>query len=152
MINITTGLNPNYPNPPAWGISLYINGKESPVLVLVRGVEYTFNIMASEEHPVYITGKPFFLSFSLPLISQRDVTAVESFFPSITDRFMQFRSVCFLATFSGESNYVASAVQLRGLCKSSSGEAPSAGAEEVLSCLRVFPEDVWSLQDCRACT
>ncbi|GAQ87169.1 DOMON domain containing protein [Klebsormidium nitens] len=55
VLNITTGLNPNYPNPPAWGISLYINGKESPVLVVVRGVEYTFNIMATEEHPVYIT-------------------------------------------------------------------------------------------------
>jgi hypothetical protein len=71
VINITTGLNPNYPNPPAWGISLYINGKESPVLVVVRGVEYTFNIMASEEHPVYITGEPFLVSQS-SLVTAKD--------------------------------------------------------------------------------
>jgi hypothetical protein len=34
--------NPNYPNPPGWGVSYHINGMESPVLSLTRGTAYTF--------------------------------------------------------------------------------------------------------------
>lgn len=47
--------NKNYPNPPAWGYSLWVNGQESPVLVVERGKTYTFNVAAGPTHPVYIT-------------------------------------------------------------------------------------------------
>lgn len=53
--NITIGSNKNYPNPPAWGYSLWVNGQESPVLVVERGKTYTFNVAAGPTHPVYIT-------------------------------------------------------------------------------------------------
>jgi hypothetical protein len=52
---VTTGNNPNYPNPPAWGISYHVNGKESPVIVVTRGIEVTFDIRAGTTHPLYIT-------------------------------------------------------------------------------------------------
>ncbi len=39
---VVTGPNPNYPNPPAWGLSYHVNGQESPLLEVVRGTEYTF--------------------------------------------------------------------------------------------------------------
>ncbi|EGD82815.1 hypothetical protein PTSG_03465 [Salpingoeca rosetta] len=52
---VTTGTNLNYPNPPAWGISYWINGMESPLLRVFRGVEYTFTIKATSQHPLYIT-------------------------------------------------------------------------------------------------
>ena len=39
---VVTGPNPNYPNPPAWGLSYHVNGVESPLLEVVRGTEYTF--------------------------------------------------------------------------------------------------------------
>ncbi|KNC55022.1 uncharacterized protein AMSG_12372 [Thecamonas trahens ATCC 50062] len=54
-IEVKLGNNPNYPNPPAWGISYHLNGIESPVLYVVRGTEYTFRVMASSDHPLYIT-------------------------------------------------------------------------------------------------
>lgn len=53
--DIVTGDNPNYPNPPGWGISYHINGKESPVLKVVRGNTYTFKVMAGPNHPLYLT-------------------------------------------------------------------------------------------------
>jgi hypothetical protein len=43
-----------YPNPPAWGVSWRFDGIESPVLVLQRGVKYTFVIAATPLHPFYI--------------------------------------------------------------------------------------------------
>jgi len=49
------GTNKNYPNPPGWGLSLHVNGFETPVLRVVRGVPYNFTIEAGETHPVYIT-------------------------------------------------------------------------------------------------
>ncbi len=49
------GTNKNYPNPPGWGLSLHVNGFETPVLRVVRGVAYNFTIQAGETHPVYIT-------------------------------------------------------------------------------------------------
>jgi len=52
---ITTGPNQNYPNPPAWGLSYHINGKESPIIKVVRGRKYTFSIQAAADHPFYIT-------------------------------------------------------------------------------------------------
>lgn len=52
---ITTGTNKNYPNPPAWGLSLWVNNMESPILVVRRGIPYTFKIEAGISHPVYIT-------------------------------------------------------------------------------------------------
>lgn len=52
---VATGPNPNYPNPDRWGLSYHINGEESPVLLLKRGVEYTFVITAGEFHPFYLT-------------------------------------------------------------------------------------------------
>eukprot|EP00056_Hartaetosiga_gracilis_P007795 m.112213 g.112213 ORF g.112213 m.112213 type:complete len:838 (+) comp12779_c1_seq2:605-3118(+) len=52
---VTTGTNYNYPNPPAWGLSYHINNFESPVLRVQRGVEYTFVIKATNQHPLYIT-------------------------------------------------------------------------------------------------
>lgn len=52
---ITIGSNKNYPNPPGWGYSLWVNGRESPVLVARRGTTYTFTIAAGPTHPVYIT-------------------------------------------------------------------------------------------------
>ncbi|BDA51080.1 probable cytochrome b561, DM13 and DOMON domain-containing protein [Coccomyxa sp. Obi] len=55
MIEITTGTNKNYPNPPAWGLSLHVNGLETPVVRVSRGVPYTFVIKAGETHPIYIT-------------------------------------------------------------------------------------------------
>jgi len=45
--DFTIGPNPNYPNPPAWGISYHVNGLETPVLQLHRGVNYTFNVKVS---------------------------------------------------------------------------------------------------------
>ena len=39
---VVTGPNPNYPNPPAWGLSYHVNGVESPLLEVVRGTEYEF--------------------------------------------------------------------------------------------------------------
>jgi len=53
--DVTIGTNENYPNPPAWGLSLWVNDEESPVLVVRRGTPYTFNIEAGPTHPVYIT-------------------------------------------------------------------------------------------------
>jgi hypothetical protein len=53
--NVTLGSNKLYPNPPAWGYSLWVNKKESPVLVVRRGTMYTFNVAAGPTHPVYIT-------------------------------------------------------------------------------------------------
>lgn len=47
--------NPNYPNPPGWGISFHINDYETPVLKIKRGSTYTFNVMAGATHPLYIT-------------------------------------------------------------------------------------------------
>lgn len=52
---VTTGPSPNYPNPPAWGLSYHINGKESPVIVVRRGIEVTFDVRAGTTHPLYIT-------------------------------------------------------------------------------------------------
>ncbi|KAJ3213713.1 hypothetical protein HDU67_002554 [Dinochytrium kinnereticum] len=54
-LTITLGPNPNYPNPPAWGVSYRINGLESPVLQVRRNVEYTFMIKSGIDHPFYIT-------------------------------------------------------------------------------------------------
>jgi len=53
--DITTGPNPNYPNPPGWGLSYYVNGVESPTIVVNRGDVLTFKVMASSSHPLYIT-------------------------------------------------------------------------------------------------
>lgn len=53
--DITIGPNPNYPNPPGWGISYYVNGVESPTIVVKRGDVLIFNVMATESHPLYIT-------------------------------------------------------------------------------------------------
>lgn len=55
VFNVTTGTNANYPNPPAWGLSYHVNGYETPVLEVERGMEYTFNVMAGPTHPLYIT-------------------------------------------------------------------------------------------------
>jgi hypothetical protein len=52
---VLTGPNPNYPNPDSWGLSYHINDEESPVLLLERGVEYTFLIQAGASHPFYLT-------------------------------------------------------------------------------------------------
>lgn len=52
---VTTAPNPNYPNPPGWGISYHLNGAESPVLLLKRGTTYTFTIKGGLTHPFYIT-------------------------------------------------------------------------------------------------
>lgn len=49
------GSNKNYPNPPGWGLSFHLNGFETPVLRMVRGVPYNFTVMAGETHPLYIT-------------------------------------------------------------------------------------------------
>ncbi|KAJ3225282.1 hypothetical protein HDU81_008039 [Chytriomyces hyalinus] len=51
----TTGPNPNYPNPPGWGLSFYVNGVESPILQVTRGVTYTFIVKAGDMHPLYLT-------------------------------------------------------------------------------------------------
>ncbi|KAJ3230977.1 hypothetical protein HDU78_007973 [Chytriomyces hyalinus] len=51
----TTGPNPNYPNPPGWGLSFYVNGVESPTLQVTRGVTYTFIVKAGDMHPLYLT-------------------------------------------------------------------------------------------------
>ncbi|KAJ3025634.1 UNVERIFIED_CONTAM: hypothetical protein HDU68_006918 [Siphonaria sp. JEL0065] len=53
-LQITLGPNPNYPNPPGWGTSFYVNGIESPVIHVVRGVSYTFSVH-STTHPLYLT-------------------------------------------------------------------------------------------------
>ncbi len=55
VFNVTIGTNKNYPNPPAWGLSLHINNFETPVVVVRRGTTYTFNVEAGPTHPVYIT-------------------------------------------------------------------------------------------------
>ena len=52
---VTIGTNANYPNPPAWGLSLWVNEHESPVLVVRRGETYTFQIEAGPSHPIYVT-------------------------------------------------------------------------------------------------
>lgn len=39
-IEVTEGTNPNYPNPPAWGISYYLNDMESPVLEVSRVIQW----------------------------------------------------------------------------------------------------------------
>ena len=52
---IITGTNKNYPNPPAWGLSLWVNNNESPVLVVQRNATYTFVAEAGETQPIYIT-------------------------------------------------------------------------------------------------
>ncbi|KAG2491154.1 hypothetical protein HYH03_010595 [Edaphochlamys debaryana] len=54
-ITVTQGPNPNYPNPPAWGLSYHLDGLETPVLKLFRDVTYTFNIQAGNTHPLYLT-------------------------------------------------------------------------------------------------
>ena len=51
---VTLGANPNYPNPPAWGVSYKVNGLESPTLVVVRGVRYRFYVGAGASHPLYV--------------------------------------------------------------------------------------------------
>lgn len=65
-LEITTGPNPNYPNPPGWGLSYYVNGVESPVIVVNRGQEYTFVIKASSAHPLYITSSQIGGKAALP--------------------------------------------------------------------------------------
>ncbi len=45
--DVTLAANPNYPNPPGWGVSYYINTLESAVLEVYRGVNYTFNVTVS---------------------------------------------------------------------------------------------------------
>lgn len=47
--------NPNYPNPPAWGLGYYVNGLESPAVYVRRGTEYTLEAAGGPTHPVYIT-------------------------------------------------------------------------------------------------
>ncbi|KAG2439762.1 hypothetical protein HYH02_010639 [Chlamydomonas schloesseri] len=54
-IVVTQGTNPNYPNPPAWGLSYHLAGLETPVLTLLRGVTYTFSVRAGPTHPLYFT-------------------------------------------------------------------------------------------------
>eukprot|EP00877_Chromochloris_zofingiensis_P010198 jgi/Chrzof1/5431/Cz16g02220.t1 len=53
--DVITAENPNYPNPPAWGISYHLNGKETPVIRVIRENTYTFRVMAGPTHPFYIT-------------------------------------------------------------------------------------------------
>jgi hypothetical protein len=55
VFDVTLAKSPNYPNPPGWGVSYWINGAESPVLVVERWVEYTFVVAAGPTHPLYIT-------------------------------------------------------------------------------------------------
>mmetsp|Transcript_34381 Transcript_34381/g.87919 ORF Transcript_34381/g.87919 Transcript_34381/m.87919 type:complete len:1120 (-) Transcript_34381:76-3435(-) len=55
MFNVDTGINPNYPNPPAWGLSYRMNGLETPVIVFKPGQELVFNVAAGPAHPLYIT-------------------------------------------------------------------------------------------------
>ena len=55
MFEIVTGENLHYPNPPGWGLSYHVNGKESPVLKVKRGTTYTFKVKAGEYHPLYLT-------------------------------------------------------------------------------------------------
>lgn len=50
-----TGSNKNYPNPPGWGLSYYVNGEESPILEVKRGATYTFVVQAGPTHPLYLT-------------------------------------------------------------------------------------------------
>jgi hypothetical protein len=54
-INVTVGRNPGYPNPPGWGISYYLNGIESPHLILDDNATYTFIVSGGASHPLYIT-------------------------------------------------------------------------------------------------
>jgi len=44
-----------YPNSPGWGVSWKLNGKFTPIIRAIRGVELTFKVAATEEHPLYIT-------------------------------------------------------------------------------------------------
>eukprot|EP00884_Botryococcus_braunii_P017819 jgi/Botrbrau1/4720/Bobra.0218s0036.1 len=52
---VTLGTNPNYPNPPGWGVAYHINDIETPVLQVERCKPYTFNVQAGGSHPLYIT-------------------------------------------------------------------------------------------------
>lgn len=52
---VLTGSNDNYPDPIRWGLSYHINGEESPILELKRGVQYTFMVEAGDSHPLYLT-------------------------------------------------------------------------------------------------
>jgi len=54
---VVTGPNPNYPNPPAWGLSYHVNGMESPLLEVVRGTEYTF-IVEARHHALAARPRP----------------------------------------------------------------------------------------------
>jgi hypothetical protein len=56
VLKVTVGENPNYPSPEGgWGVSLWIDGDESPVIEIVRGSTVTFSIQATAAHPVYLT-------------------------------------------------------------------------------------------------
>lgn len=43
-LTITIGSNRNYPNPPAWGLSYWVNGVETPVIKVFRNTTYTFSV------------------------------------------------------------------------------------------------------------
>eukprot|EP01128_Nolandella_sp_AFSM9_P000793 TRINITY_DN10914_c0_g1_i1.p1 TRINITY_DN10914_c0_g1~~TRINITY_DN10914_c0_g1_i1.p1 ORF type:complete len:655 (-),score=114.59 TRINITY_DN10914_c0_g1_i1:132-2027(-) len=55
VFNIRNGTNKNYPNPPAWSVSYWVNEKETPIMRVVRGETYTINLTAGPLHPLYFT-------------------------------------------------------------------------------------------------
>ncbi len=55
VFNITSGPYEVHPDPPGWGLGYVVNDIALPILNVVRGQEYTFNIMAGPTHPVYLT-------------------------------------------------------------------------------------------------
>ncbi|GBG88691.1 hypothetical protein CBR_g48221 [Chara braunii] len=55
---VTSGPSKDYPNPPASDRSLFIDGVETPVLQVERGVEIMFSVEAGHDVPFYITPDP----------------------------------------------------------------------------------------------
>ena len=52
---VTSGPYEVHPDPPGWGLAYIVNNVSLPVLNVVRGIEYTFTVMAGPTHPLYFT-------------------------------------------------------------------------------------------------